>query len=155
MQQIRPDILLIILGLVAALAIPSLVYHKTAFKVALTAQERELEKFNPVSLTITKKSWQDRQLSLPVTLEQATAPSMPTPQKILGSTAPQPLAVPADSIKPRITLIISDGAGSGRAVLDGIPVSRGSRIREWTVERIETNRVLLKGRKGSIWVSQD
>lgn len=156
-MQIRPEILMIITGILIALAVPSLVYHKVRFKHLLTNPEKAVEKFVPASLTIAKKVWQEAQVTLPVTAPPLPVPAVATPpanvpQAGLAGRAPMPLPAPP---KPKITLIVSDGTGGGKAIIDGIPLKVGEQIREWTVERIENSRVLLRGRKGTIWVSQD
>lgn len=160
-MQIRPHILLIAAGVLIAFALPSLIYHKTRFRPVLNDAERAVEKFSPATLTITRKVWQDVPVSLPVTpppppaVPAAIVAPSPRPQPgNAGKIAPsQPVQlVPS---KPRVSLIVADGSGNGKAIIDGIPLKVGEQLREWTVERIETSRVLLRGRKGTIWVSQD
>ena len=158
-MQIRSDRLIIITGVLIALAMPSLAYHKVRFRPVLSAPEKAVETFSPATLTITKKGWQEVQVTLPVTPPPLPAPAVPLPKHvtqtgIAGKSAlPQPVQPAA--ARPRVSLIVHDGSGGGKAIIDGIPLKVGEQFREWTLERIETNRVLLKGRKGTTWVSQD
>lgn len=152
-MQIRSDLLLIIAGTLIALAIPSLVYHKTRFRPVLNDAEKAVEKFSPATLTITRKVWQDTQITLPVK-PPAPPPAVVAPAPQSGSAGKSVPVQPVPS-RPRVSLIVSDGSGGGKAIIDGVLLTRGNTIKEWTLERIETNRVLLRGRKGTIWVSHD
>lgn len=153
-MQIRPDIMMTVAGILIALAVPSLVYYKVRFKPVLTPQERAVAQFSPATLTITRKVWQDSAPALPVTAPPAAPQPGAAPAAAVAGPAPVPAKAPPPSL-PRVSMILSDGAGGGKAIIDGAPLKAGDRHGEWLLERIESNRVLLKGRKGTTWVSQD
>lgn len=158
-MQIRPDIMMTVAAMLIALTVPPLVYHKVRFKPLLTAQEKAVADFSPATLTIAKKAWQDSSLTLPVSAPPAPAPPATLPGKapaaVSAGPAQQPAATPPKPSTPKVSMILHDGAGGGKAIIDGTPLKVGDKQGEWLLERIESNRVLLRGRKGTTWVSQD
>ncbi len=155
-MQIRPDIMMTVAAMLIAMTVPPLVYHKVRFKPLLTAQEKAVADFSPATLTIAKKAWQDSSLTLPVTAPPAQAPLATQPGKAPAAVSAGPAApVLLKPFLPKVSMILHDGSGGGKAIIDGTPLKVGDKHGEWLLERIETNRVLLRGRKGTTWVSQD
>jgi len=46
-------------------------------------------------------------------------------------------------------MILHDGAGGGKAIINGTPLKVGEKQGEWLLERIESNRVRPAGAKGN------
>jgi len=154
-MQIRSEVMITVTAILIALAVPLLVYHKVRFKPLLTAQEKAVADFSPAKLTIARKAWQDSSLTLPVAAPPAPAPPATLPGKAPATVSAAPLQPQPNAAVPKVSMILHDGAGGGKAIINGTPLKVGEKQGEWLLERIESNRVLLRGRRGTTWVSQD
>lgn len=147
--HLRRDLSLAVAGTFLALGTPLGLYYKTTYQPTLTEAERSVVNYTPETFSFSRKSWQDTRLKAPVTPGIA-APSA-TPAQQLTQTALPP-AMPV--LPPALSFILQDG-GSSKAIIGGSMVTVGGQVQGWTVERIERNRVLLRNRKGTTWLTLD
>lgn len=147
---LRRDLTLALLGCLLALALPLGLYLKIIWKPALTEEERAVVEYTPTQFSISRSSWQEARLTPPLT------PAAPAP--VVSSTqlpmAPVILPPPPPAAPPSLSFILQDGSSS-MAIIGGSMVKTGNEVQGWTVERIERNRVLLRNRKGTIWLTLD
>ena len=143
------DLFLSGLAALIALTVPVLVYHKTNFKPELTAPEQVVVNFTPTQLQLNHKTWQQTQLTPPVSAAPQATLQAPGTEKSAGLMPQKPPTVP-----PSVSFILNDGAKS-MAIISGNLVKTGDQFKGWHVERIERNRVLLRNRKGTTWLTLD
>jgi hypothetical protein len=144
---LQRGILLAALAVIVSLVIPAVVYRKTGFKPELTAAEQAVVNFSPTQLQIDHTSWQQARLIPPV----STAPQPVTAVTSTGQLPPKIPAAPP-SPPPSVSFILYDGVKS-MAIINGSLVKTGDHLKDWRIERIERNRVLLQNRKGTIWLT--
>lgn len=143
--------LMVVIGSLAGLAIPLLVYQQVHFTPALKTAEGAVADFKPTTLTVPRKAWQTVTLTAPV--------SAPLPAPIPGPAgAPPPVVIangstlPVAAPPPVVSFILHDG-GKDMAIVNGNVLKVGDHYQTWRVERIERNRVLLSSRKGPLWIT--
>ncbi|CAH2032358.1 hypothetical protein [Trichlorobacter ammonificans] len=157
-MNLRFDIALTVGGVLACLVVPLLVYQKVRFTPPLSVRERAVADFAPATLTIARKDWQNSTLALPVTPPAppvpvaGTVPGKPEASAAAPAVAAAPVPRPA---LPKVSMILHDGSGGGTAIIDGTPLTVGGAFKGWRLERIEGSRVLLRGQRGTVWVSQE
>lgn len=147
---LRRDLILVLAGCLLALGVPLGLYAKVVWKPALTEAERFVVDYTPVNFSVSRSTWQEVRLTPPLTPGSA-APVVSLSQQ---STAPVTLLPPPPAPPPALSFILQDG-GSSMAIIGGSMVKTGSEVQGWTVERIERNRVLLRNRKGPLWLTLD
>jgi hypothetical protein len=149
-STLRRDLALALTGCLLALGLPVGLYVKLVWKPALTEAERFVVDYTPASFSISRSTWQEVRLTPPLTPGAATPVASLAPQPAAPAALPPPPPAPP----PTLSFILQDG-GSSTAIVNGSMVKAGSEVQGWTVERIERNRVLLRNRKGPLWLTLD
>lgn len=134
--------------LLLAMGLPFIIYRYVSFKPSFNAAEQAVARFAPAAQPMPQRTWQYAATAPnPLGESFSRPPAAATQQKravSAASSAVEPL--------PAVTFILQ-GNGRGMAIIDGTVVREGEKLRSWKVTRIERNRVLLEGRKGSRWVT--
>lgn len=133
-----------------ALVIPLLVYRQVSFKATLKDTERAVADFRPTTLVLPRTTWQPATVTPLVTAAPA---SVTTAQPAPSPAQAPPKSAPVDIMSPPTVSFILHGAGNDMAIINGTVLKTGDRYQQWRVERIERNRVLLSGRKGTVWIT--
>ena len=152
-SPLRRDLMLALAGCLLALGVPLGLYAKVVWKPALTEAERFVVDYTPVDFSVSRSTWQEVRLTPPLTAGSA-APVVSLSQQSTAPAAPVTLLPPPPAPPPALSFILQDG-GSSMAIIGGSMVKTGSEVQGWTVERIERNRVLLRNRKGPLWLTLD
>ena len=152
-SPLRRDLILVLAGCLLALGVPLGLYAKVAWKPALTEAERFVVDYTPAGFSVSRSTWQEVRLTPPLTPGSA-APVVSLSQQSTAQAAPVTLLPPPPAPPPALSFILQDG-GSSKAIIGGSMVTVGGQVQGWTVERIERNRVLLRNRKGPLWLTLD
>ena len=153
-MNLQRPIMLALIGALAVLVIPVLVYRKTAFKPVLATSEQAVAAYTPSSLTIASKPWQQSSLNLPVTAPTSATIQPGTASKGATGNTAAPVVEPKQTPAPLpVVSFIIKSDNRSMAIIGGAVLKEGDRHQEWLVESIERNRVLLRGRKGTRWVT--
>ena len=151
MENLPKNILIAILITVAGISIPIATYYFLRFPDNLNSDEKSVYNFTPSPLQLSPKTWQNRTHISPLseTFEKSsekaallslTEQKQPAPQSIIS--------------EPLISFILQE-SGKSMAILDGFVVREGDSVHGWRIAKIESNRVLLNGKRGSRWIKID
>lgn len=136
----------ILVAAILSAIIPLLLYRYVTFKPVLSPAENAVAQFSPTPPATDKRIWHYLATAQNPLGETLTAPPAATAQK--KSVAD----ISAQAPPPVVTFILQ-GNGKGMAIIDGNVVREGEKFRNWRITRIERNRILLEGRKGTIWAN--
>lgn len=153
-MQLHRSLVLLVAIFFAAAVIPVVVYRKIVFKPVFTAAEQAVATYSPSTVSIVTKNWQQRALTIPITVKSAfpaPSPAASGSRSAADSRSAPSLQAPIQP-SPTVSFIMQDGA-KGFAIIGGAILKEGDHYHEWRVVRIERNRVLLRGRKGTTWVT--
>lgn len=141
--------LAIIVTLALSLLLPIALDRRLRFEQQLSPAELAISRFTPAPPAVPpQRLWQQGTL-VPNPLGTPPQPAGKPPQAVAAT----PAAVVQERL-PAVSLIVQ-GDGRPTAILDGTLVREGETVRSWRIARIERNRVLLEGRKGTRWIHLD
>ena len=145
-MQISQQMKFIIAGLIAAILIPLATYHYARFAPQYNNSEKMLLAFTPPPAGLTLKTWETVNKNCPVNMRPGSNIKEAPVSSLAAQLPMQPAAL------PRVSFILF-GPGSNMAIVNGIVVKEGNRLKEWRIERIEQNRLLIAGKKGKKWLT--
>lgn len=146
-MSLTPGQLRIVIALGCAILIPLVLYRYVQFKPRFDQTEQAVAQFSPTAQkTSVQRSWHAAAVAINPLGAAAAPPANASQPKQVTQQQPKPHIV-----LPTVTFILQS-ADKKMAIVDGTIVHEGELFRTWKIARIERNRVLLEGRKGTRWI---